>query len=163
MTVNVNGENRFFSDNVLKFDEKYDQKIKIWYFIFSCLNIANIWLFIRGIHQLSELLFFLPFFHILIVFVYAIIRYIKLKPNGDELYIKTYYPAVARTLQIDEYKYTLAWHNFEAGDYIDSGKDPIIDNIRERLDERKVLFRFPIILCFIVWILSFIVIVVTET
>jgi hypothetical protein len=161
MIVESNGINRIFNNNVEIFDNKYNPIIRIWYYIFCFINITNILLFMLNIHQIIEILIFLPFFHIFITYIFWLIKWLKIRPNGDYQYIKTYYPDLAKTLNIDG-RNTIAWINFWNGDYIDHEKDLIIDNIRERTEESSKLAIFPFKLCIICVIISIILILVKN-
>ena len=98
MIVEINGKEHFFNDNVAKTDDKYNPIIRNWYYIFCGINIVNIFLYIKHIHEIFELLFILPFVHIFITYIFWIIKWIKANPDGDKEYIKTYYPDIANKL-----------------------------------------------------------------
>ena len=157
MEVNINGEIHYFSDNVANIDNKYNKKIKLWYYIFCIINIINIFMYYKEIHKNDYFLIVLPFFHIIFAWIILIIKWIKSTPDGDNQYIKTYYPEIAKKLKIGS-RNSIAWINFINGEYIDFEKDIIIDNIRERKEENNMLLLMPFVIGIIFCIISFIII-----
>ena len=161
MVVNINVKEHFYNDNVAQLDDKWNQKIKIWYYIFIGINVLNLLLYINRVHPFHGLLIGLPFFHIFLTYIFWIVRAAKKNPNGDRQYIERYYPEVAKKLKFEE-RNSIGWMEFLAGEYIDFNKDIIIDNIRERTDENRSLMIRPFIICISFWIISFIAIIVVE-
>jgi hypothetical protein len=162
MTVEINGKEHFFNDNAAKLDDKYNPIIRIWYYIFFGINIVNIFLYVKNIHTNTEILFFLPFFHVFITYIFWIIKRVKASPNGDKEYIKTYYPDIAEKLRFGE-RNSIGWYKFLNGEYIEYDKDFIIDDIRVRKEENNSLMLTPFKFVVFFWIASIIVLLITKS
>jgi hypothetical protein len=152
MLVKINDEERYFDDTEKKWGEKISPIREKCYYASYIINIINVILYLIKFHDNILLLMALPFCQLVIItFADLIIRIITSMKGGDKKYIKTYYPELAKKLNID-YRNDFAWIAFINGKYVDYNKDIILDDIRVRRKEfmLSILRDFRIILFFLV-------------
>jgi len=162
MIVEINGKEHFFNENKANLDKKFNPIVKIWYFIFCGICVLNIFFYLKGIHRSMELLISIPFFHIFVTYIFWIIKWVKASPNGDHEYIKTYYPEIAKKLNIGG-RNSFAWMAFLNGEYLDYKIDLIMDDIRDRQDENNKLVIMPFKIFGIFFIISIVVLLIIAT
>ncbi|GMO28162.1 MAG: hypothetical protein Ta2B_08810 [Termitinemataceae bacterium] len=150
MIVNINNEERIFDDTYAKWINKFYQGTKIWYMLFCFLCILHICIWLKYSYEDDGVfLIMIPFFHIFVGAVLSILATLK-KPNGDNEYIKNYYPEIASKIQLETgKKNNFAVLAFLNGSYIDFGTDIIIDEIRDRKSLLKKIIIIPFVICII--------------
>jgi hypothetical protein len=144
MIVEIDGKEHFFDENKAIVDEKYNPIIKKLYYILFGINILNIVLYIKNIHDNWFFPILFPLFHTFIYFIFWIIKSTKTNSDGDNQYIITYYPDIAKKIYIYGHRFPMEWKNFVDGEYIGYNKDFILDDIRDRHNENISLLTMPI-------------------
>jgi hypothetical protein len=125
-------DERYFDDTEAKWDERLNSLMEKWRYISCVINAINVILYFIKIHDNILALILVPFGQLFIFeFVCSIIKLTISIKGGDKKYIKTYYPELARKLNIDG-RNDFAWIAFIKGKYIDYNKDMILDAIRIR-------------------------------
>jgi hypothetical protein len=148
MVLKINGEERNFNENISKSDGIYNPIMKLWHIIF-CI----IYFFLMGSYWYKIIIMLsLPILNVFVIKIFSSIKQNIFKKNGDEEYIRTYYPEIATILENNE-----VWTKFINGEYIEYKKDFVLDDIRFRKKENKWLIKISIIiflLLTIIYILS---------
>jgi hypothetical protein len=156
MTINVNGEDRFYDDSLRKIFDKYYFRIIIWYFIFFVFCIINLVLYIFKIHDNYNLVVYLPSWYFPLNCLLLIILITKIdKPDFD--YIECYYPEISKKIWIYGRNNGILNNfnraKFYLGKYVEKGVDSIIDIIRNRKSVFP-LFLLPFLILIIITIVS---------
>ena len=142
---------------------KYELILKIWFIIFTLLNLFNIVIFgiYSGYSMIIPLL--LPFVHTfvatILILVLSIRNAILKKRNVDYEYIKDQYPEVWKMMKPwgEHSNNSFAFQKFLFGGFIKKGEDEIIDRIRLRMHKVNLALIFPFALTAVIWIATFIV------